>query len=82
MTDDFGPFRPLSAAEREAAAQETARARQPDAARPALPPPGAEVPEGAATRLFRRAPDASWRYHGRRASLLRLPVEQAGRQGH
>jgi putative DNA primase/helicase len=55
-------FRPLSDDELEAAAHESARCGEPDAARPTLPPRNAEAGADAAARLNGRPPDAIWRY--------------------
>jgi len=55
-------FSPLSDDERDAAAQELRRDGDQDTPKPTLPPAGAEPAEAAAARLFRRPPDAIWRY--------------------
>ena len=63
MADDHGlDFSPLTPEEREAEAQKTAPGGEPDADKPTLPPADAETAETAAARLFRRPPDAIWRY--------------------
>ena len=68
MAEGFD-FSPLSDAERQGAAQELAAGGEPDAAKPTLPPAGAEAPEAAATRLFGRSPDGLWRYRDAAGAL-------------
>ena len=67
MSDDTGRYRPLSDAERKAAALgETAGRAEP----PMIPPPEAGSAEDAARKVFRRKPDATWTYRDAKGEPL------------